>query len=59
MVRPHDGQQKTAAILRQLLEGSQNVSRQGEIRVQDGYSLRCVPRYTAPAKTPSPTSSPR
>ena len=44
MVRPHDGQQKTAAILRQLLEGSQNVSRQGEIRVQDGYSLRCVPQ---------------
>ena len=43
-VRPHDGQMKTAANLRNLLFGSGNVTCQGEIRVQDGYSLRCVPQ---------------
>lgn len=43
-VRPHDGQVKTAAILRRLLMESGNVTCQGEVRVQDGYSLRCVPQ---------------
>lgn len=43
-IRPHDGQGKTAANLRRMLEGSGNVTRQAEIRVQDGYSLRCVPQ---------------
>lgn len=43
-VRPHDGQMKTAANLRNLLLGSGNVTCQGEVRVQDGYSLRCVPQ---------------
>ena len=43
-VRPHDGQMKTAANLRNLLLGSGNVTYQGEVRVQDGYSLRCVPQ---------------
>lgn len=43
-VRAHDGQNKTAANLRALLKGSNNVTRQGQIRVQDGYSLRCVPQ---------------
>ena len=42
-VRPHNGQIETAEILRRMLEGSKNVTRQGEIRVQDGYSLRCAP----------------
>ena len=42
-VRPQAGQISTAKILRDLLQGSGNVTRQGEIRVQDGYSLRCVP----------------
>lgn len=44
LVRPHDGQVATAGRLRKLLEGSGNVTRQGEIRVQDCYSLRCVPQ---------------
>ncbi len=35
---------KTAANLRNLLLGSGNVTCQGEVRVQDGYSLRCVPQ---------------
>lgn len=43
-VRPHDGQMKTAENLRLLLCGSGNTTCQGELRVQDGYSLRCVPQ---------------
>ena len=43
-VRPHDGQRATAANLRNLLAESGNTTRQGEIRVQDAYSLRCVPQ---------------
>lgn len=42
-VRPHIGQIESAGILRTLLMGSKNVTRQGEIRVQDGYALRCAP----------------
>lgn len=43
-LRPHPGQQATAANMRRLLEGSRQVSRQGELRVQDAYTLRCVPQ---------------
>lgn len=43
-IRPHEGQLQTARALCRLLENSRNVTRQGEIRVQDGYSLRCVPQ---------------
>ena len=43
-IRAHDGQGTTAANLRRLLSSSSNVTRQGEIRVQDAYSLRCVPQ---------------
>ena len=42
--RPHRGQMDTAQTLLQLLKGSKNTTRQGEIRVQDAYSLRCVPQ---------------
>lgn len=48
--RPHKGQGDTARILLQLLEGSKNVSRQGELRVQDAYSLRCVPQVHGASK---------
>jgi histidine ammonia-lyase len=43
--RPHPGQRESAARLRRLLEGSE--IRQSHIscrRVQDAYSLRCVPQ---------------
>jgi len=43
--RPHPGQMRSAARLRQLLEGSE--IRQSHItcrRVQDAYSLRCAPQ---------------
>ncbi len=43
-LRPHAGQGATAANLRRLLHRSRNVTQQGEIRVQDSYSLRCVPQ---------------
>lgn len=42
-VRPHLGQISSAANVIKLVEGSANVTRQGELRVQDAYSLRCTP----------------
>lgn len=43
-VRPHLGQKQAAATMRQLLDGSGMVTEPGELRVQDAYSLRCVPQ---------------
>jgi len=44
-VRPHPGQIATAANLRKLLEGSQIRESHRECgRVQDAYSLRCMPQ---------------
>ncbi len=43
--RPHSGQLKTAANLRHMLEGSQiRESHRTCGRVQDAYSLRCIPQ---------------
>jgi histidine ammonia-lyase len=43
--RPHAGQVKTAANLRKMLEGSQIRESHRECgRVQDAYSLRCIPQ---------------
>jgi histidine ammonia-lyase len=43
--RPHAGQIKTAANLRRMLEGSQIRESHRECgRVQDAYSLRCIPQ---------------
>jgi histidine ammonia-lyase len=43
--RPHSGQLKTAANLRRMLEGSQiRESHRDCGRVQDAYSLRCIPQ---------------
>lgn len=43
--RPHSGQMKTAANLRRILEGSQiRESHRDCGRVQDAYSLRCIPQ---------------
>lgn len=43
--RPHPGQLKTAANLRKLLEGSAiRESHRDCTRVQDAYSLRCMPQ---------------
>jgi histidine ammonia-lyase len=43
--RPHSGQTRTAANLRRMLEGSQiRESHRDCGRVQDAYSLRCIPQ---------------
>lgn len=49
-VRPHKGQIDTARILMDLLSGSKMITKQGEIRVQDAYSLRCVPQVHGASK---------
>lgn len=45
-IRPHPGQQKSAANLRNLLEGSAIVAshRESAHAVQDAYSIRCAPQ---------------
>lgn len=43
-LRPHPGQGIVAANLLRLLEGSERTTRQGDLRVQDAYSLRCAPQ---------------
>src|SRR2546422_3449172 len=45
-MRPHPGQQAVAANLRSLMAGSPNVAshRVGDPRVQDPYSVRCMPQ---------------
>jgi histidine ammonia-lyase len=43
-VRPYPEQELVAKNMRQLLEGSTSVTKQGELRVQDAYSLRCIPQ---------------
>lgn len=45
-LRPHPGQQTSAANLWQLLQGSRirESHRSGDVRVQDPYSIRCTPQ---------------
>lgn len=49
-VRPHKGQIDSARILNQLLADSRMTTKQGEIRVQDAYSLRCTPQIHGASK---------
>jgi histidine ammonia-lyase len=49
-IRPHKGQTDTARVLTELLTGSKMTTKQGEIRVQDAYSLRCVPQVHGASK---------
>jgi histidine ammonia-lyase len=44
LVRPHPGQQESARKLLVHLQGSERTTEQGELRVQDPYSLRCLPQ---------------
>ena len=54
-VRPHAGQKEAASLYRYLLEGSKlayqemtgHLRREEGIKVQDGYSLRCISQYGA------------
>ena len=51
-LRPHPGQQASAANLSKLLDGSAIVAshRAGDTRVQDAYSLRCAPQVHGAAR---------
>lgn len=51
-VRPHPGQRESAARLRALLADSQirESHRHGDPRVQDAYSLRCMPQVHGAAR---------
>lgn len=42
--RGHKGQIKTAALIREITNGSKNITHQGDLRVQDAYSIRCIPQ---------------
>lgn len=43
-IRGHKGQMIAARNVLRLVEGSEYVTRQGELRVQDAYALRCTPQ---------------
>jgi histidine ammonia-lyase len=50
--RPHPGQRESARLLRALLAGSEirESHRHGDPRVQDAYSLRCMPQVHGAAR---------
>jgi histidine ammonia-lyase len=49
-LRGQPGQEESAANLLRLLEGSRLATRQGELRVQDAYALRCAPQVHGAAR---------
>lgn len=49
-IRPHDGQIKTAQNIMKLIKDSTFVTEQGELRVQDAYTLRCIPQVHGACK---------
>jgi len=49
LVRPHNGQIKTAARVKEFLEGSELISRKKK-HVQDPYSFRCIPQVHGATK---------
>ncbi|WP_346938352.1 histidine ammonia-lyase [uncultured Clostridium sp.] len=49
-IRPHEGQIETAKNILALVDGSSLVTSQGEIRVQDAYTLRCIPQIHGASK---------
>src|SRR5690606_30207051 len=49
LVRPHNGQLKTATRIREFLEGSELIN-QAKQHVQDPYSFRCMPQVHGATK---------
>lgn len=49
-IRPHKGQMDTACNMLKILKDSKCTTKQGEIRVQDAYSLRCIPQIHGASK---------
>ena len=50
LVRPHKGQFNTARNVLNIVDGSEMVSEQGQLRTQDAYSLRCSPQIHGASK---------
>jgi histidine ammonia-lyase len=48
--RPHKGQIQTAKNMLNLIEDSTFATNQGDLRVQDAYTLRCVPQVHGASK---------
>lgn len=49
-IRPHEGQLETAKNILSMIDGSTLITEQGELRVQDAYTLRCVPQIHGASK---------
>lgn len=49
LVRPHNGQLKTAERIREFLDGSELIN-QNKAHVQDPYSFRCIPQVHGASK---------
>lgn len=49
-VRGHEGQIKTAENIKRILKGSSSIKKQGELRTQDPYVLRCTPQIHGATK---------
>ena len=49
-IRPHKGQIKSAENIRFLTKGSTYITSQGQLRVQDPYSFRCIPQVHGASK---------
>jgi histidine ammonia-lyase len=50
LVRGQKGQIDTAANMLKMLEGSSSITKQGDLRVQDAYALRCIPQIHGASK---------
>ena len=50
LIRPHKGCLATAKNIRELLEGSTFITHTADLRVQDAYSLRCMPQIHGASK---------
>ncbi|KHD46041.1 histidine ammonia-lyase [Streptococcus hongkongensis] len=49
-IRPQSGQLATARNIRNLIEGSKNISEATQDHVQDPYTLRCIPQIHGASK---------
>jgi histidine ammonia-lyase len=49
-IRPHTGQITTAENVLKLIEGTSYITNQGDLRVQDAYTLRCIPQVHGASK---------
>lgn len=49
-LRPHKGQVDSAVNMLSILKDSRRTSKMNEIRIQDAYSLRCVPQVHGASK---------